>query len=100
MSHYTISESKAKSLTLEYRTNQSKLTKGFLIDKAEIDEIFTDHPEATKIRAYLAQQNNAGKLQVVMVAVDADGNDILDKFYDKVNPCPNVCGNANILNNL
>jgi hypothetical protein len=85
----TISESEARSLTLEYRKNQSELKKGFLFDKAQIDKTFTGQPETTKFRAYLGQQSGTGKLQVVMVAADADENDILDTFYDKADPCPN-----------
>ena len=89
MLQYTISESEARSLTLEYRKNQSEFTKGFLIDKAQIDKTFTGQPETTKFRAYLGQESGTGKLQVVMVAADADENDILDTFYDKADPCPN-----------
>lgn len=98
MSIYTIDETEAIDLTSEYRTNQTDLSKGFLIDKAEIDEIFTDHPEATQFRAYLGQEENAGKLQLVMVAVDANGDDILGTYYDRVLACPTHCSSANILN--
>lgn len=100
MSQYTIDQGTASTLTTEYRGNHEGQTKGFKIDKAEIDQIFADHPEATCFRAYLGQQPNAGKLQLVMVAVDAAGNDILDIFYDKTLPCPSDCGDANFLNDL
>ena len=99
MAGYTITEEEAVTLTTEYRSNHTEQTRAFKIDKAEIDEIFAEHPTAMGVRAYLGQKPNAGALQMVMVATDAEGNDILDVFYDHTTPCPEECDTGSVLNN-
>ncbi|MFT6166571.1 MAG: hypothetical protein ACJASF_001260 [Vicingaceae bacterium] len=98
MADYTITETEAVSLTTEYRNTHEGQTRAFKIDKAEIDKIFAEHTSATGIRAYLGE--DATGLNLVMVATDAQGNDILDTFYDKTTTCPTNCGNPNVLNGL
>ena len=98
MANYTITETDAVSLTTEYRNNHEGQTRAFKIDKAEMDEIFAENPSAKGIRAYLGE--DATGLNLVMVATDAQGNDILDTFYYKTTTCPANCGNPKVLNGL
>ena len=99
MSNYTIERQEAIELTTEYRNAFGEnAIRAFKIDKAEIDEIFAENPSAKGIRAYMGG-GTTDTFNLVMVAVDADGNDILDNFYDHADKCPISCDTTSILNN-
>jgi|GEM_PF-5162889 len=97
MEDHTIRKVEAVALTTAYRNNHEGQTRAFKIDKAEIDEIFAAHPAATGMRVYLGEDFTG--LRLVMVATAAEGNDILDTFYDHSVRCPEVCDTSSILNN-
>ena len=94
MSDYTITEEEAIEWTTAWRTDHPTLVKAFKVDKAEIDEIFEDD-NAVAMRSYLAIKD--GSPALVMVGVNAEGKDILTKFYDFAEPCPNVCDESSPL---
>jgi len=96
MGQYDISLADGKAYTLAWRTAHSSLVKGFKIDKACIDDIFTDNPTAVSMRAYIGLDGSAPKL--VMVGVDAAGNDLTANVYDHASPCPSVCDISSPLN--
>ena len=54
-------------------------------------------PGAVALRMYYAI-NNDGKENLVLVATDANGNDLLEKIYDDTWTCPPYCSAANALN--
>lgn len=49
------------------------------------------------VRMYFAL-NADGEQELVLVGVDADGNDLLDLVMDLSFPCPKMCPSSNALN--
>lgn len=49
------------------------------------------------IRMYYAK-NDTGEMELVLVGVDASGNDLVDLVMDLSTPCPKNCSTANALN--
>ncbi len=96
MSSYTITESEAITLTTNWRANFPELKRAFCIDKAEVEQIFSN-PAAVSMRAYLGQDDSGVRL--VMVGVNAEGKDILEPIYDHASPCPDNCDDSSVLNN-
>ncbi|MBL4709068.1 MAG: hypothetical protein JKY48_11595 [Flavobacteriales bacterium] len=95
MSSYTISESEAVELTTTWRTNNPTKKRAFCMDKAELDEIFSN-AEAVQMRVYLGEDESG--IRPVMVGVDATGNDILEPIYDHATTCPTNCDESSVLN--
>lgn len=99
MSQYNITRQEAIDLTTDYRSAFGENAKrAFKIDKAEIDQVFEDNPIAEGVRVYMGG-SSADEFRLVMVATDAEGNDILDSFYDHMSPCPSDCDTGSVLNN-
>lgn len=96
MSSYTISENEAVGLTTTWRENNPSKKRAFCVDKAEIDEIFSN-TNAVKMRAYLGEDESG--LRLILVGVDNLGKDILDEIYDHVGTCPESCDESSVLNN-
>lgn len=96
MSNYEITESEAVTLTTAWRTNHPNAKRAFLVDKQEIDEIFSNSA-ATGMRVYLGEDSSG--IRLVMVGVNDEGEDILDPIYDHALPCPSSCDNNSVLNN-
>ena len=95
MSNYTITLQEGIDWTTNFRNQNPNSVKAYKIDQAEINEILAQ-AGAAGIRAYMGI-DNSGNEKLVMVAVDASGNDILNNVYDHTLPCPNHCDNNSVL---
>lgn len=95
MSNYTITLQEGIDWTTNFRNQNPGAVKAHLIEQAEINEIMAQ-PNAAGIRAYLGI-DNSGNEKLVLVAVDASGNDILTNVYDHTSPCPPTCDVNSVL---
>jgi hypothetical protein len=85
--------------------NPADRINGFFIPIEDVNAALLN--ASTGVRVYLALKETGTSLQdrlhLYVVAVDANGNDILEVqgnsvVYDATMPCPNTCGQANDLN--
>jgi len=97
MSNYTITLQEGIDWTTNFRNQNPNSVKAYKIDQAEINEILAQ-PGAAGIRTYMGI-DNSGNEKLVMVAVDANGNDILNNVYDHAEPCPPTCDPNSVLSN-
>lgn len=74
---HEITLDKAKVLTFNYRkVNEIEISKGFKYEKAKIQEILDNtNPDCVALRIYYGR-NAIGEDTLVLVGVDANGNDI------------------------
>jgi hypothetical protein len=86
----------AAGLTAAYRQNHPGQIQGFLFGKTNVEEILNQRG-CVSVRSYLGQ-NPDGSLELIVVGVDANGNDMLDKVLDRSHKCPPLCGDQNVLN--
>lgn len=93
-----ISIDKGGQLTAAWRGGGNGDIKGGFLGKDKIQELL-DQSGAMGIRIYFGQDTRGDKT-VVLVAADADENDILanNLVLDQIVPCPNRCGAPNELN--
>lgn len=89
----------AAAMTKRYRDGVAKGAEIAQMLPRAVYESLLKNPKVHGVRTYYARATD-GKLQVVVVGVDADGNDLLDNggIIDRGFPCPPVCGVANALN--
>ncbi|WP_430408845.1 hypothetical protein [Kordia sp.] len=74
---------------------------GFFIPMDDINEARAE-AGIDNMRGYLGIDEN-GVDHLLLVGVDAKGNDMIDELkgqfvYDYTKPCPQQCGNGNVLN--
>ena len=84
------------AMTAAYRlANPDRIIAGFY--GRDILEELLAVPGAKGIRIYYGLDSD-GNNETVLVAADADGNDILSLVVDRNKPCPKWCSSANPLN--
>lgn len=100
-SNHFISLEEGAKITKKYRNTLMALLggiKGATYDKDAIQALL-DQEECASIRIYLGLSDDLiPKPQLVIVAVDANGNDILDLVVDHGDRCPPYCSIDNLLN--
>ena len=89
---HVISLDEAKQMTHAYQNAPQfqGLTVASMIDK-EAYQLVIDQPNCVNIRTYFGL-NNEEKLTIVIVGVDANGEDMTDGvLVNRGNDCPNMC---------
>ncbi len=84
------------ALTAEYRRQNPGATKGHFFGKDILQDLL-DQQGAMGIRMYYGLDGDGNK-ELVLVAADANEDDLTDLVADLSMPCPNICGTANALN--
>ncbi len=79
----------AVAMTKAYQNDNPGKVKARLFGKNKINDLL-EQEGCEGIRAYFAKASD-GKNALVIVGVDASGNDILDLYLDRGNCCPNDC---------
>jgi len=75
----------------------NKALKGGMFLRKDLDDLLAQ-PGCSGLRFYYGQ-DKSGASSLILVGVDADGNDMEDGVLMDVHyPCPPVCGDANSLN--
>lgn len=86
------------AMTAEYRNANPNDINAHYFSKAIIDRLLSQ-TGAVGLRFYYGlDPNNNNEKELVFVAVDANGNDILNQVADRSQKCPTECGNTNALN--
>ena len=96
---HRISKSEAVKKTKKYKEKKPKKDRyPTLAFHAEAYKRILDQPGCVGIRSYPAE-TDAGVVTMVLVGVDADGNDMVDGTLEN-HPfeCPEVCSDENELN--
>ncbi len=86
----------AAQLTANYRTAHPNEIRGHFMGKSILKTLL-DQEGCMGIRTYHGI-NTDGSKEIVLVGVDANGNDMLDLIADRAAPCPNHCSRQNGLN--
>lgn len=85
----------------------NELIKGYFIPLDDLNDVMTNAVNGARVYFALPQilpQADIRGLHLYIVAVDAEGNDILEgpngesTVYDTTLPCPTMCGEPNELN--
>ena len=84
------------ALTEEYRDKNPNETIAHFFGNQKLKQLM-DQEGAVGLRMYYGTDEDGNK-QLVLVAADADQNDILDLVLDLSSPCPNLCSSPNPLN--
>ena len=82
---------KAKTLVHDYRLLFPSKIKGAFFGKYIINELLTQEG-AMGIRIYMGDEDE--NFKYVVVAVDEDENDMLEKIADIAIPCPSNCSST------
>jgi hypothetical protein len=96
MSDYTISLQTGIDYTTNWREAHPDEVKAFKSDKAEMLEILNIEG-AEGVRSYMGLDDE-GNAHLVMVAVDENGDDMLETIYDHTESCPTNCDVNSVLN--
>jgi hypothetical protein len=85
------------------RLDPEDYIKAFLIPMTDFTNILAEG--AVSVRAYLGNNEETGEKKLLLVGVDADGNDMIDydagKYvFDFTTPCPAMCDKNSPLNSL
>jgi len=91
-----ISLDEGGNMTGNYRAQNPGETIAHFFGKDKLQELL-DQQGAVGIRMYYGIDND-GKKQLVLVAADADQNDMTELVLDLSHPCPNWCSSPNPLN--
>lgn len=83
-------------LTARHRAKYPNGTKGVVYGNDLIQQLL-DNPGCVGVRMYFAQESD-GSQTVVLVGVDAEGNDLLNLIVENGIKCPPHCGDSNALN--
>lgn len=107
---HVITEAQATAWTAAWQTAQTQLPCAFIVDFSEIIDIQKEAtPAAVQFRAYLGIDNSTATatFRLILVGVDANGNDITSAtdrngnpvpcFFDFNNPCPPLCDCNSVL---
>lgn len=92
----TITITEAAALTAKYRAANPNTIIAHFVGKNTLKEIL-DQDGYMGLRIYYGI-NTDDTPEVVIVGVDANGDDMLDVIVDRTSPCPNMCSSANALN--
>lgn len=92
-----ISETEAAEFTANYRSANPGARKALFFGSDRLNELLV--VGVIGIRIYYGI-DNAGAPELVLVGVDASGNDVLKRILDRGAPCPTECGTPNELNGL
>lgn len=84
------------NMTGKYRDENPNAILGHFFGSNKLKELM-NQDGAVGLRMYYGLNKN-GEKQLVVVAADADQNDITNKVLDLSFPCPNWCGSSNGLN--
>lgn len=102
MSDFRITLEEGIKWITNWRTNLPKEpAKAHLIAKQALLDVMAPS-DVVSVRAYMAVDDD-GVQKVVLVGVDANGQDLIDDDHilvDKSRPCPPECGIESILLNL
>ncbi len=95
---HDISMADASRLTRNFRERAGRTAiKGGFFGQAALQQLL-DQDGVVGIRYYYAQEND-GRPVLVLVGVDASGNDLIEGFLlERSVPCPPFCGFFNELN--
>jgi len=86
------------AMTARHRAEKPNALKARLFGKECIEKLLNQDGGACKgIRMYFAM-NEQNEQELVLVGVDAEGNDMLDIIMDMSLPCPKSCSSPNPLN--
>ena len=91
-----ISLKKGAEMTSRYRDENPTKILAHFFGNDKLKQLMLQEG-AVGIRMYHGIDEN-GRKQLVLVAADADQNDILDLVLDLNHPCPNWCSSSNPLN--
>jgi hypothetical protein len=82
----------AQAMTKRYRDGIAKGDETAQMFPREVFEQLLKNPKVRGIRFYYAR-NDGGRMQMVAVGVDGDGNDMLadGDIFDRGFPCPPFC---------
>jgi hypothetical protein len=96
---HRISLTEAAAMTKRFREGAAKGAETAQLFPREIFEVLLKNSKVHGIRFYYARANE-GKLQMVVVGTDADGNDMLadGDIFDRGFPCPPICSGLGGLN--
>ena len=103
---HIISLTKAAEMTERYRRNVPINSTGDFLQKLggsfdkEAIKILSEQTDYEGIKFYFAL-NDKNEMTLVLVAIDADGNDIIGTdaiLLNHANLCPSICGEPNVLN--
>jgi hypothetical protein len=93
-----MTETAAAALTATFRKNYASQPKAYFYGYKNINTIL-NQTGAMGIRIYFGE-DSSGNLQLILVAADANQNDMLSSsiIYDTGAPCPAQCGSSDPLN--
>lgn len=86
----------AAALTAEHRKSMGGITQAHYFGRNNIDNILAQQG-CVGVRVYRGIDVK-GDHQLMIVGVDASGDDMLGMIADLSTPCPNSCSSANPLN--
>lgn len=92
----------AAEWTLSWREREAlEDINGYFIPMEDINEVMLE-TGIKNMRGYLGIDGN-GENHLLLVGVDSKGNDMIDEesgqfVYDYTKPCPQQCGDGNVLN--
>ena len=93
-----ITESEGAELTARYRSEYPNTTNAIFFGSDKLQDLL-NVSGAIGIRIYYGI-NEDEKPELVLVAVDEDGNDDLNLILDRGKQCPSTCSTPNALNGL
>jgi len=82
----------------------NNIVNGFFIPMDSVSSAMLNAQSGLRVYGALTQSGNPSSLHLVIVGVDANGNDVLTNIdgssavYDFTRPCPDFCGVPNALN--
>jgi hypothetical protein len=90
----------AAAMTKRFRDGVAKGSEIALMFPREVFEQLLKNGKVHGVRCYYARTAADAKPQMIVVGVDADGNDMLadGEIFDRGFPCPPFCGGGNALN--
>jgi hypothetical protein len=95
----TVSLETASTLTSNFRRNHSNERKGGYFSRKALTDLL-DQNNCVGVRIYYGNNSNDA-MEMVMVGVKNDESDLIDTdnlIMDKCIPCPDRCGESNVLN--
>ena len=91
----------ASAQTQNFQATHPGLTKGGKFPKADVLELLSQ-TGCSELRYYfgVADPAKPNDITIVLVGVDSNGNDMVNKLKNAASPCPPWCGGSNLLNHL
>lgn len=88
----------AAEMTKTYRENNPGDTLAHYFSSDIINELLRDSSVVGLRMYYGLDPNNEKSKELILVGVDANGDDVTRKVADRSARCPDTCSNANELN--